>query len=110
MIYQLKSIIGFQEKEIVLPKTEEEKLENADAKQIKNTEESHEDTEVFKTRIETLALSSRTLNALTQSGIRTVGGLARKREDDILAIEGIGVKGVQEIKRALSNFGITLKS
>jgi DNA-directed RNA polymerase subunit alpha len=67
------------------------------------------DTDVLKTRIESLKLSSRTVNALINANIRTVGGLARKKEEDILAIEGLGLKGLQEIKRALSDFGITLR-
>ena len=50
------------------------------------------------------------MNALDSANIRTVGGLARKKEEDLLAIDGLGGKGLQEIKRALSNFGITLKS
>ena len=63
----------------------------------------------MKTRIEDLNLSTRTLNALNISKIRTVGGIARKTKEDLMLLEGLGEKGVQEIKRALSNFGIILK-
>jgi DNA-directed RNA polymerase alpha subunit len=38
-----------------------------------------------------------------------VGGLARKKENDLLQVEGIGKKAIQEIKRALGNLGLTLK-
>ena len=38
-----------------------------------------------------------------------VGGLARKKEEDLLDVEGLGPKSIQEIKRALANFGIILK-
>jgi len=38
-----------------------------------------------------------------------VGGLARKTEEDLLEIDGLGDKGIQEIKRALSVHSITLK-
>jgi DNA-directed RNA polymerase alpha subunit len=38
-----------------------------------------------------------------------MGGLARKKEKDILEIEGLGAKGVAEIKRVLGEHGITLK-
>jgi DNA-directed RNA polymerase subunit alpha len=68
------------------------------------------DTEFLKTRIDSLDLSSRTQNALTDANIRTVGGLVRKSEEDLLALDGLGEKGIQEIKRALSNFGVTLKA
>ena len=63
----------------------------------------------MKTRIEGLDLSARTVNALSAANIRTVGGLAKKKEKDLSDIEGLGAKGINEIKKALSNFGITLK-
>ena len=66
------------------------------------------DTEFLKTRIETLGLSTRTTTALTTPNIRTVGGLARK-EDDLENIEGFGPKTIQEIKKVLGEFGMTLK-
>jgi len=65
--------------------------------------------EMMKTRIEDLNLSTRTMNALSNAKIRTVGGIARKREEDLLEVDGMGEKGIQEIRRALSNFGILLK-
>ncbi len=64
----------------------------------------------MKTRIDSLELSTRTANALTNAGIRTVGGLARKSGEDILALEGLGDKAVHEIRDALARFGITMKS
>ena len=103
MIKQLKAIVGFKEEEVV-----EEKQENSS--EDKEDSKDSEDTEFLKTRVETLDLSARTMNALDSANIRTVGGLARKKEEDLLAIDGLGSKGLQEIKRALSNFGITLKS
>jgi DNA-directed RNA polymerase subunit alpha len=105
MIGQLKAIIGFKEEEIHMPEMKAESESGApEAKEKKEL-----DSEFLKTRIETLNLSPRTQNALTSANIRTVGGLARKKEEDILDIDGLGGKGVQEIKKALSNFGITLK-
>ncbi len=111
MISQLRAIVGFKEEVAV----EEEELQSIaeEAASAEAAEEAEaakeEDTEFLKTRVESLNLSTRTTNALTEANIRTVGGLVRKREEDILALPGLGVKGVQEIKRALSNFGVTLK-
>ena len=102
MIQQLKAIVGFKEEEVIEEAEEEIKEE------IKE-EKPTIDAEALKTRIDTLDLSTRTLNALSEANIRTIGGLARKKEEDILELEGLGQKGVQEIKRALSNFGIVLK-
>ncbi len=103
MIEQLKAIVGFQE--------EEPEEEVADAPEEGAEEEKGEtDADALKTRIESLEeLSSRTSNALLEASIRTVGGLVRKSEEDLLALEGVGDKSVQEIRRALANFGLTLK-
>ena len=104
MIHQLKAIIGFKEEEIKAEETIPEKVAENDAKNKKEL-----DAEFLKTRIDTLGLSVRTINALANANIRTVGGLVRKKEEDILEIGGLGNKGIQEIKKALGNFGITLK-
>lgn len=104
MIQQLKAIVGFkEEEELPTPSvSSESKDEGGLDKEV--------DTEALKTRVESLGLSQRTMNALSNANIRTVGGLSRKREQDILEIEGLGAKGLQEIKKSLSNFGIVLKS
>lgn len=107
MINQLKAIIGFKEEEVA-----DSMVELSDEeKEAVITEDSPSglDNEALKTRIDSLhELSSRTVNALMNANIRTVGGLVRKKEDDILEIDGLGAKGLQEIKRALGNLGITL--
>lgn len=105
MINQLKAIIGFKEDEITVAEPEEETVETEEEPK----EKKEIDTEFLKTRVDSLDLSQRTINALTTANIRTVGGLARKKEEDVLGIEGLGMKGLTEIKRALSNFGIILK-
>ena len=107
MINHLRAIKGFQEEKELIEEMEETKdqVKEGDEKIV----ESKENLEFLKTRIEDVNLSSRTLNSLTEAGIRTVGGLARKKEDDLLQVEGIGKKAIQEIKRALGNLGLTLK-
>ncbi len=102
MIRQLKAIVGFKEEEKSLLENEEEVGEERKSKE-------QGDTEAMKTRIDTLNFSTRTLNALSLANIRTIGGLARKKKEDLLSIDGLGEKGIQEIKRVLSNYGITLK-
>jgi len=37
------------------------------------------------------------------------GGLARKKREDLLEVEGIGEKGITEIKKVLIKFGLNLK-
>ncbi len=104
LVKQLKSIIGFEEEhsteEIMKEMPVKEEVE-----EVSNTTEE----DYLKTRIEDLNLSSRTLKSLSEASIRTVGGLARKKEEDLLSINNLGKKGVQEIRRALGNLGLTLK-
>ncbi len=100
MINQLKAIVGFKEEE---PLPVREVSENG------MVDEREADSDVLKTRIESIGLTARTLNALSSANIRTVGGLARKKEKDLLEVDGLGTKGIQEIRKALSEFGITLK-
>lgn len=102
MIHQLKAIVGFKEEEVL---TQETPAEISSSKTADDR-----DAEALKTRITELSLSPRIEAALDGASIRTIGGLVRKREDDLLAIEGLGQKGLQEIKRALSNFGLTLRA
>jgi len=101
MIHQLKSVIGFQE-------SEQESIEAPEVVEEETAASSEIDPDVLKTRIETLDLSARTLAALEEANIRTVGGLVRKKKDDILALEGIGPKGVDEIVDLLTGMGAQL--
>jgi len=101
MITQLKAVVGFREEEI----------EQAEVGGISTSPAAAgmDAAEAMKTRIEDLELSSRTISSLQTANIRTVGGLARKKEQDLMEVEGLGPKSIQEIKRALANFGIVLK-
>lgn len=101
MITQLKAIVGFKE-DVELPKEETPKVEEK-----KETKEEIKD--FLKTRVESLDISSRTITALENANIRTVGGLARKSKEDILGLEGLGNKGLAEIEKILDEHNIELK-
>lgn len=104
MIHQLRSVVGFKE-EVV------ESVDEGDEQMELKKDQGHAlDSEIFKIRISELKLPQRVEAALDNASIRTVGGMVRKREDDLLAIEGLGQKGLQDIKRALSNHGLTLRA
>jgi DNA-directed RNA polymerase subunit alpha len=109
MINQLKAIVDFKE-------PEEVSTEVGTSTRIRKEKEESEDNkkgadvaDVLKTRTDGLDLSTRTLNALTGANIRTLGGLARKKREDLLEVEGIGEKGITEIKKVLNKFGLNLK-
>ena len=112
MINQLKSVIDFKEPEEEI-KEPVRNTPHSDAsgekKSDKDDKKTDDFTDVLKTRTDGLNLSTRTLNALTTANIRTLGGLARKKREDLLEIEGIGEKGISEIKKVLGKFGLNLK-
>ena len=104
MINQLKAIVDFKEEEDTTPVVAKHV-----ASDDKDDDKKDDFSDVLKTRTDTLDLSTRTLNALTAANIRTLGGLARKKREDLLEVEGIGEKGITEIKKVLSKFGLNLK-
>jgi len=99
MIHQLKAIIGFQEEIVEKAEVPEKPVQEAT---------TEPDPDVLKTRIETLDLSTRTQNALEAASIRTIGGLVRKKKSDILALDGLGPKGVEEIEDVLASMKLHL--
>lgn len=108
MIVQLQAILDIKPEEKTAAVAEEQ-VESSDESGESVGSSDNDMTDVMKTRVDTLELSTRTLNALNAGNIRTLGGLARKKKEDLLEIEGIGEKGIQEIKVVLAQFGLTLK-
>lgn len=107
MIYQLKAIIDFQEVEVVKEEVENKKEDDKDSEESKLDKDVLDD--VLKTRIESLEISQRTINALIEANIRTIGGLIRKKEKDLLDVDGMGKKGIDELKEILAKFDLTIK-
>ncbi len=103
MITQLQSVVGFREQVIDMPK-------ESTVAPIVDSNDSLDVTDASKVKIEDLGLSTRTENALVGASIRTAGGLARKSETDLLSTDGLGEKGITEIKKALSDLGLELKA
>ena len=110
MLDQFKAILDL--KEFVIPEVVTEKMSTApvaeDTAEV-SAESSVDMTDVLKTRIDSIQLSTRTLNALSEAGIRTVGGLIQKTEKDLLDLDGFGEKGLKELKEVLTDFGLALK-
>ncbi|MDO8240954.1 MAG: DNA-directed RNA polymerase subunit alpha [Candidatus Moranbacteria bacterium] len=54
-------------------------------------------------------LSTRTLNVLEANAIKTIGDIVKMTEAEVTDLEGMGAKGVKEIKKSIGDFGINLK-
>ena len=106
MINQLKAIIDFKEPS---PTLEEVGVPTKNVGKDKEEKKEGDFADVLKTRTDSLDLSTRTLNALTSANIRTLGGLARKKREDLLEVEGVGEKGITEIKKVLNKFGLNFR-
>jgi DNA-directed RNA polymerase subunit alpha len=102
MVHQLKAIIGFQDK-----KEEEEERVPVATHPVSEGVSMSED--VGKMRVDELPLPTRILTVLEESSIRTVGGLVRKSKEDLLAVEGLGKKAVEDIEAVLAKLGESLK-
>lgn len=110
MIHQLSAIVGFEEPRDALPEEKEEEEEKPFlSEEASKVAAIRSEEEKEKIRIEDLEVSSRIVNALREVSIRTVGGLVRRSGEDLLKMEGIGEKALQEIKRALGKLGLILK-
>lgn len=109
MIEQLDAMLDHEIRHLSIDAAVDEEPVISEESESAPAQGEGEFTDILKTRIDTLGLSARILSALQNANIRTVGGVARKKKDDLLDIDGIGEKGIQEIKNILSNFGITLK-
>ena len=83
-------------KEEEMPIEKEEKMEEADPKKM--------------SVIELKGLSTRTLNALEKNSIKTVAGIVKMNETKLLELEGMGEKSVKEIKKAIGELGLNLKT
>ena len=90
--------------------SKDEKEEYIPEDAAKKFNEKKEEEDITKSKIEDLKLSNRTQNILLNNHIKTVAGILRLKEKDLLQLEGLGGKAVKEIKKAMGKLGLTLKS
>ncbi|MCX6763370.1 MAG: DNA-directed RNA polymerase subunit alpha [Candidatus Moranbacteria bacterium] len=97
------SILGsFKEKEEA---SVEEVSEKAEKK-----EDSIEKADPKKVEISELkGISTRTLNATEKNKLATVGDIIKLTEKELAEMEGMGAKGIKELKKAIGEFGFNLK-
>ncbi len=95
-VVEAKSVELFQEAELV-QETEviEAKEEELDPLKVKVTELKN--------------LSTRTLNVLETNKIAKVKDIVKHTEDGLKGLEGMGDKGIKEIKKSIGELGLTLK-
>ena len=95
-------------------KIEEVKKEKKEAKEEEEEAASPEKTEekadVADTPVTELkSLSTRTLNVLEKGKVNKLGDILKYTEVQLGDLEGMGAKGIKEIKKAIGDFGFNLK-
>lgn len=81
-----------------------------EAEIIEDTEEAPEAADPLKTKVVDLKnLSTRTLNVLEAAKIVKIKDIAKMTEENLRELDGMGDKGIKEIKKSIGEFGITLK-
>jgi len=88
-----------KEKEVVAPEKKEVAVE------VKKEEKDPNLVEITQLK----SLSTRTLNVLEKAKIKNVGDIVKLNEDEITNLDGMGAKGIKEIKKAVGDFGLNLK-
>lgn len=89
-------------KEAVVEEVVEEAVVEEEAKEEK--------ADPNKVGVATLkSLSTRTMNVLESNKIGTIGDVVKMTEAELTELEGMGAKGVKEIKKAIGEYGVNLK-
>lgn len=85
---------------------------NFDEGKIATNDEVDEEEErikaILETPVEELELTVRSSNCLKNAGIKTIGDLAKKTEDEIAKTRNFGKKSLSEIKDKLKEWGMSL--
>ncbi len=108
--FQAVAVIGDEAEEV------EEKTSQTSEEDEKIAEQKDEDKEVASdkkaeiTDVQDLNLPTRTASVLADNNITTIKQIEEMSEADLLELEGMGDKGVKEIRKAIGGLGIILKA
>ena len=87
---------------------EEKQLASAEVSDQSATED--EDEKLVSKSVDDLQLSVRARKCLQKLNIRTLGDLTRRTEAELLGVKNFGVTSLNEIKKAISSIGLSLRS
>jgi len=103
-------IVGEKEETVETPMALEETSKKGEDLEIMEIGKEMSEDEILVMPIQKLKMPARTANLLTEQNFKQVGDLAMLSEEEILKIEGMGDKGLRDIKKALGNFGLVLEN
>ena len=89
---------------------EEKEAEEKEAELAPEKETAEEAADPLKIKITELKnLSTRTLNVLEAGKLAKIKDIVKHSEEELRELEGMGDKGIKEIKKSIGEFGLTLK-
>jgi len=89
---------------------EEKETEEKEAELAPEKETAEETADPLKIKITELKnLSTRTLNVLEAGKLAKIKDIVKHSEEELRELEGMGDKGIKEIKKSIGEFGLTLK-
>lgn len=104
VVEQFESVKNFKAEEV-----EKEIEENLEEEVAAESAEKKAEGDKLETAVESFAFSTRTMNVLEKNNIKTLRDLSSFSEKGLSELEGMGEKGLKEIRKAIGNFGLTLK-
>lgn len=109
LVEQFSALGGIE----VVEEKKEEVVKEAELVEEKNSsagETADEAVDPLKTKVVDLKnLSTRTLNVLEANKVVKVKDILKYSEEELRGLEGMGDKGIKEIKKSIGELGITLK-
>ncbi len=101
-----------EKKEIKKETKKQEKAEDKKEKKSvkKEKKEEKKESSIEDLPVEELGISTRTANTLKENNIKKIKNIITKKEEDIANLEGMGKKGVEEIKEKLEKNKLSFKS
>lgn len=108
LVDQFSAILSLEEEVVQEEVVEEEKPEKETEEEMEADEVEEQDP--MEMNVSDLkGVSKRTINALESNKISIVKDVVKMTDDELVELEGMGEKGVKEIKKAVGIYGLTLK-
>jgi DNA-directed RNA polymerase subunit alpha len=102
-----KSLLPFLSEDDLLRESHKQ-VETSNKGELGGKKETEELKSILNQGVEMIELSSRASNCLKVAGIRTIGELVQRTDNDLLAVKNFGKKSLDEIKEKLQELGLTL--
>lgn len=96
--------------EIAGEKEKPEEKKAAVGKKAEKEEPAKKEQDPLKIKVAELkSLSTRTLNVLETNKVAKIKDIIKMTEEELKNLEGMGERGIKEIKKSIGEFGLTLK-